>query len=68
LPNRSKIWSWSDEVQERRLGPLCPKGQFAGEVIGFSDDEYIIRDPEKLKWLRAEGELSFAKPAKKEAA
>jgi len=42
--------------------------QFAGEVIGFSDDEYIIRDPEKLKWLRAEGELSFAKPAKKEAA
>ena len=50
------------------MGPLCPKGQFAGEVIGFSDDEYIIRDPEKLKWLRAEGELSFAKPAKKEAA
>ena len=54
-----------DWVHSVRVGS---KGQFVGEVIGFSDDEYIIRDPEKLKWLRAEGELSFAKPAKKEAA
>jgi hypothetical protein len=35
--------------------------------VDFLDGEYVIRDAEKLKWLRAEGELSRSKPAKKEA-
>jgi len=52
-----------DWVHSVRVGS---KGQFVGEVIGFSDDEYIIRDAEKRRWLRSEGELSRA--VKKEAA
>jgi hypothetical protein len=54
-----------DWVHSVRVGS---KGQFVGEVIGFSEGEYVVRDPDKLKWLRAEGELSHAKPKEAKAA
>lgn len=53
-----------DWVHSVRVGS---KGQFVGEVIGISEGEYIVRDPDKLKWLRAEGELSPAAKSKEAA-
>ena len=49
-------YSKGDWVESDRVGS---KGSFVGEVIGFGDPgEYIVRDPEKLRWLRMENELS----------
>jgi hypothetical protein len=46
-----------DWVHSVRVGS---KGQFVGEVVDFLKGEYVIRDAEKKRWLRAEGELSRA--------
>ncbi|UPT95429.1 hypothetical protein J4G48_0040455 [Bradyrhizobium barranii subsp. apii] len=50
-----------DWVHSVRVGS---KGQFVGEVVDISEGEYVVRDGERKRWLRAEGELS---PAKKES-
>lgn len=48
-----------DWVESARVGS---KGKFVGEVIGTSQGEYVIRDADRVKWLRKEDELSPAKP------
>ena len=50
-------------VQSARFGS---KGPFVGQIVDFSQGDYIVRDVERRRWLRKEGELSPA--AKKEAA
>ena len=35
------------------------KGSFVGEIIDICGDEYVIRDAEKLRWLRKPAELSL---------
>lgn len=52
-----------DWVHSKRRGS---KGSFIGQVVDISEGEYVIRDNERLKWLRTEDELSPA--PKKEAA
>lgn len=46
-----------DWVESARVGT---KGKFVGEVIGTSEGEYIVRDADRVKWLRKEDELSPA--------
>ncbi|MEH2517429.1 hypothetical protein V1279_003002 [Bradyrhizobium sp. AZCC 1610] len=42
------------------------KPSFIGQIVDISEGEYVVRDVEKLRWLRTEAELSPAH--KKEAA
>lgn len=35
------------------------KGSFVGKIIEIWGDEYVIRDAEKLRWLRKPAELSL---------
>ncbi|WP_396604861.1 hypothetical protein ACFLEY_22340 [Bradyrhizobium sp. YCK136] len=49
-------------VQSARVGN-APK--FVGQVMGHSQGQYIIRDADRVRWLRFEEELS---PAPKKAA
>jgi hypothetical protein len=43
------------------------KGSFVGQIVDTIDGDYIVRDADRLRWLRSEKELSAA-PDKKEAA
>lgn len=36
------------------------KGSFVGQIVGFSQGEYIIRDADRVKWLRTEDQLTLA--------
>lgn len=49
-------------VQSARVGNAT---KFVGQVIGHSQGQYIIRDADRVRWLRFEEELS---PAPKKAA
>jgi hypothetical protein len=52
-----------DWVRSTRVGS---KGSFIGQIIDISKGEYIVRDAERRRWLRKEGELELAH--KKDAA
>lgn len=40
------------------------KGSFVGQIIGFSQGEYIIRDADRVKWLRTEDQLTLVEEKK----
>jgi hypothetical protein len=57
-----------DWVRSARVGS---KGSFVGQIVGTTKQgdqplEYIVRDADRVKWLRKEAELELA--SKKEAA
>ena len=55
-----KVEDW---VRSTRVGA---KGSFVGKIVDISSGEYIVRDAERRRWLRKEGELELAH--KKDAA
>jgi hypothetical protein len=42
------------------------KAAFVGQIVGMSRGEYIVRDGDRVKWLRTEDQLEAVE--KKEAA
>jgi hypothetical protein len=42
-----------------RSAPYRSKGSFVGQIIGTSQGEYIIRDADRVKWLRTEDQLTL---------
>jgi hypothetical protein len=36
------------------------KAAFVGQIVGMSRGEYIIRDGDRVKWLRTEDQLTLA--------
>lgn len=35
------------------------KGSFVGQIVGMSRGEYIVRDGDRVKWLRTEDQLTL---------
>jgi hypothetical protein len=48
-----KIKSWVRSARYKSKGP------FVGQIIGTSKGEYIIRDADRVKWLRTEDQLTL---------
>jgi hypothetical protein len=49
-----KVKQWVRSARYRE------KGSFVGQIIGTSKGEYIIRDADRVKWLRTEDQLELA--------
>ncbi|WP_439357880.1 hypothetical protein [Bradyrhizobium sp. DASA03007] len=35
------------------------KAAFVGQIVGMSQGEYIVRDGDRVKWLRTEDQLTL---------
>lgn len=53
-----------DWVRSARVGS---KGSFVGQIVGTSQGDYIVRDADRKRWLRAESELTLAPKQEKAA-
>jgi hypothetical protein len=59
-PMKFKVKQWVRSARYKE------KGSFVGQIVGTSKGEYIVRDGDRVKWLRTEDQLTLVEA--KEAA
>ncbi|WP_316207457.1 hypothetical protein [Bradyrhizobium sp. SZCCHNR3118] len=46
-----------------KSAPVGSKGEFVGQVTGYTKTGYIVRDPERNRWSRTDEQLQPAEEA-----